>query len=618
MQQHKIDGYFPFLLSVETGEEKRFEGQGHAAPIESVAFSPDAETFLTGSSDYTIKLWNIKTGREIRTFEGHSKSVAVMAVTPDGRHFASGSDDNTLRLWDLDSEQEISIFQHRRPYEGSFTAIEFSPDGRYIVSSNRRCEIILWDVAERREIESVDAGKIVNCIAFSPDGRQVMTAHANGFLKLWETESLRPIATMTAFDDGEWVVFTPEGYFNASPQGEKNVKVRAGNSVYSVDRFYDRYYNPALVARKLSGERVLPAHDIRKGVALPPSVRIVAPRKGQSFRSDKIQVVVKAMDRGGGIDEIRLYQNGCAVGGEGRGLTVKRTESEIEKTFSTRLIAGLNSFKAVGYSRDRTESGSYELVVAYAGGKKQVDLYLIVIGVNEYKNPSLKLNFAVADARGLKEFFEKQWKNLFHKLYVREIYDQEATKPNIKRIISDLGSEEQDVVLLFLAGHGINMGDEWYFLPYDVVYPEMEEHVVEKGLSSIEMREMIMNNCSLKKALFIDACKSGRMILALSRGVEDRRAIAQLARSTGTHVVAASTEDQLASELSQLGHGVFTYALLRGLDGDASDRDTIVTVRELIAYIEKELPGISEKYRQKPQYPVVDSRGQDFPLAVKP
>ena len=172
------------------------------------------------------------------------------------------------------------------------------------------------------------------------------------------------------------------------------------------------------------------------------------------------------------------------------------------------------------------------------------------------------------------------------------------------------------MVIIYLAGHGTSIADEWYFICHDVTHPEREDQVQTKGISSTEMARMIMNIPALKKALLIDSCKSGGFLQALSRGVEDRRAIAQLARATGTHVIAASTDKQLSSEISQLGHGVFTYALLQGLRGKAENRERIVTVRGLIAYLEGELPGISEKYRNIPQYPVVDSRGQDFPLAV--
>ncbi len=89
-----------------------------------------------------------------------------------------------------------------------------------------------------------------------------------------------------------------------------------------------------------------------------PQVRIVNPRKGETFDKGNIDIVVKVVNRGGGIDEVRLYQNGCAVGGKKRGLTIKTMENELEKTFNVTLVPGENRFRTVGFSKDRTESGS--------------------------------------------------------------------------------------------------------------------------------------------------------------------------------------------------------------------------------------------------------------------
>jgi uncharacterized caspase-like protein len=117
----------------------------------------------------------------------------------------------------------------------------------------------------------------------------------------------------------------------------------------------------------------------------------------------------------------------------------------------------------------------------------------------------------------------------------------------------------------------------------------------------------------------MDACKSGGALLAFAgRGLEERKALSQLARAAGVHVVAASSRDQIAAEVKTLGHGIFTYALLQGLDGaaDASPKDGVVTVRELLSFIENRLPELSEKYKSEAQYPVVDSRGMDFPIST--
>jgi WD40 repeat protein len=74
---------------------------GHTDWVNSVAFSPDGRLLASGSSDRTIKLWDVATGREVRTLSGHTDIVTSVAFSPDGRLLASGSDDKTIKLWDI-------------------------------------------------------------------------------------------------------------------------------------------------------------------------------------------------------------------------------------------------------------------------------------------------------------------------------------------------------------------------------------------------------------------------------------------------------------------------------------------------------------------------------------
>lgn len=79
-----------------------FEGlifTGHDGGVYSVAFSPDGKTIASGSWDKTIKLWEVSTGKLIKTLTGHNSYVHSVAFSPDGKSIASGSGDKTIMLW---------------------------------------------------------------------------------------------------------------------------------------------------------------------------------------------------------------------------------------------------------------------------------------------------------------------------------------------------------------------------------------------------------------------------------------------------------------------------------------------------------------------------------------
>jgi len=123
-----------------------------------------------------------------------------------------------------------------------------------------------------------------------------------------------------------------------------------------------------------------------------------------------------------------------------------------------------------------------------------------------------------------------------------------------------------------------------------------------------------IKQCRARKVfVMIDACKSGKLVLAM-RSIEARKALVQLARSTGTYIVSASTDQQYAAEIKALGHGVFTYTLFEGLRGKGGAGK--VTVEGLIHYVKEKLPELTEKHRGQAQYPVSWGSGMDFPLVL--
>src|SRR3989338_4936892 len=107
-------------------EPEIFVQLGHSGEVHAVAFSPDGRTLISGSYDHTLKLWDIASGREIRTLIGHAENIYAVAFSPDGRTIISGSGDNTLKLWDVTSGRELITFSG---HSGRVGAVAFSPDG---------------------------------------------------------------------------------------------------------------------------------------------------------------------------------------------------------------------------------------------------------------------------------------------------------------------------------------------------------------------------------------------------------------------------------------------------------------------------------------------------------
>ena len=181
------------LWDTATGAEiRRFDG--HQDFVRSVVFSPDGHMLLTASDDQTARLWEAATGKEIRRFEGHTNFVWVAAFSPDGRlivttsgnptRFGPTTDPRTVRLWNARTGEEI---RHFKGHTGWVHAAAFSPDGQTLVTAGDDKTARLWNVATGTEIRRFEGhSEGVWAVAFSPDGRNIVTAGADATARLWD------------------------------------------------------------------------------------------------------------------------------------------------------------------------------------------------------------------------------------------------------------------------------------------------------------------------------------------------------------------------------------------------------------------------------------------------
>jgi WD40 repeat protein len=75
--------------------------RGHTDQVTAVAVTPDGRWVLTGSSDATIRVWDIQSGKCLRTLRGHNYTIYSIVITSDGTQVLTGGEDQTVKVWDL-------------------------------------------------------------------------------------------------------------------------------------------------------------------------------------------------------------------------------------------------------------------------------------------------------------------------------------------------------------------------------------------------------------------------------------------------------------------------------------------------------------------------------------
>ncbi len=151
---------------------------GHTDSVNSVDFSPDNSLLASGSSDKTIKVWDIATGNLLKSLSGHSDRINSVVFSPDGKLLASGSSNKTFKLWDFQSGK---LVYSSNPLEGSVGSLSFSPDAKFLASGSFE-RVRLWKVPSGESIaclfdkETLEEGKEIREFA-TKNRRGELTIH---------------------------------------------------------------------------------------------------------------------------------------------------------------------------------------------------------------------------------------------------------------------------------------------------------------------------------------------------------------------------------------------------------------------------------------------------------
>ncbi len=199
--------------------------RGHEGSIECLVLSHDGRWLLTGSSDQTVKVWDLAVGDDAAkwTLHGHTKGVSGVAISTDGRWAASGGFDGVVSVWDLQAADPAASAVKLAGHGGTVRDVEFSADGRWLLTHGTKDnEGRLWTMDGSRPAERsvILRGHraLVQVARFTPDGRWVLTAGDDKVARLWDLRapdpSAKPVvlaghedsaAAIALSEDGSWV-----------------------------------------------------------------------------------------------------------------------------------------------------------------------------------------------------------------------------------------------------------------------------------------------------------------------------------------------------------------------------------------------------------------------------
>lgn len=195
---------------------------GHGSYVKAVAISPDSRFVLSGSSDNTMKLWELETGECLHTFEGHTGDVEAVVFSPEGRYVVSGSRDKTIKLWDIGEGECLRTFTGHELDVGS---VAFSSDGRYILSGSNDRTMRVWNAVSKECIRIFNTDGWASRVMFDEGGRSAICL--SGYtLNIWNIASGICRKSKIEKERNTWVVG-----FNM----EQRCLIRGGHNMFKLN-----------------------------------------------------------------------------------------------------------------------------------------------------------------------------------------------------------------------------------------------------------------------------------------------------------------------------------------------------------------------------------------------
>lgn len=646
----------------------------HAFPGDTVAAAAGGSRLLAAQGDASVVCIDFETGREFAAMKGPKQpdlGIAAMDLSADGRFAAvswswrnpapeesppdeEANEPGVLRIYDVDSGEQVAEL------DGAYLALTFDSSGNrlnlqrigepcqteWLYREQRAPQQVAvggWLAPDKRVVatwsgdsfELLDAktgklvgaleghaGEVTECI-FTNDGKHIWTSSKDGFVHLYDLKKRQLLCRLLSADTDEWAVLDTHGRFDGSHGGMiEGLHWVIGTEVVDLEQLHEIYYTPDLLTALLHGDEaslqdVTDIHEV--GLNTLPVARITAmPGPG----SNKLEVVVT--NHGAGIGPVAVLVNGREYRAD-----IRKTDTDSN---AKELVLSVDVTKSIHYRPDHDNEIEVVPMAATSellgrGGRKRArsnkpkpatnepaSFHAVLAGVSDYEGEGIRLKYAAKDAQDFGVAVQTAAKKFFKgDVHVNVLAGDKkpATRTNLKQALNELKSTKHgDVVLVYLAGHGVTHGKDYFFLTREAKTDTITDEQIlrDSSISGNDLLSWLKELPAMKVVLILDTCHSGAFTDLAARGTNPTqlKVLHRLNKKAALIALAGSAADQASYESKAYGQGLLTHSLLRGMRGDALQKvgsEDFVDVLRLFTYAQDLVPQLAgeSKKVQRPQ-----------------
>lgn len=506
-----------------------------------------------------------------------------------------------------------------------------------IAAGSKEGALRLYDKTSSRMTEMLTPHKsAITSINQDPSQSIAMSTSNDGTIGVYNIKQRKLVAYLMSCDDGrEYIIRTPDNYYMSSRYGTDAIHFAVGSDTYRFDQFDLKYNRPDIVLSRIGladenqirmlkrayEKRLRKMHFTEEMLSEDfhvPNLFIKNANQLAKAQTPDQNLQLEVEDSRYKIVNVNVWVNGVPVfGAEGKNVDHRK---KLSMKLPITLAHGHNIIQVSCLNERGAESYRQTIEADLPKLPYKPDLWIVTLGVSQYKDSRFNLNYASKDAKDLAWAIEKANKLNYKNVHVLTLTDNEVTKEAIKLIKEFLSdAARNDAVVLSYAGHGLVDQNLDYFLgTYDTDFSLPSTY----SLLYDDFESILDGIQPLHKLMLIDACHSGELdkediILAQaqnsnktnnitfrSSGAKLPKSInatseqldavlsenfSNLTRGSGATVISSSSGLQVSVESDKWKNGLFSYCIIQGLCDKNCDAngDGKISLNELQHYCQQ-------------------------------